>query len=112
MIKSAICNILLALLNSRWLNSTPCRYEFCGNLDAFSRESLESEDRQQPNITVREVLAAADAFKSCPLNTESGLSVYEDGRWREGNLWDMHALRQDLLPEKEEEGNTDEQEFR
>lgn len=94
--KKVICDTLLAILNSSLLNGTPCCYEFCGNIDTFSRENLESEDVQQPGITVREVLSSADSFKLCPLRTDSGLAVLEDGKWREGNLWDVHALNQSM----------------
>lgn len=94
--KKVICDTLLAILNSRFLNGTPCRYEFCGNIDAFSRENLESEDIQQPGITVREVLNLANSFKLCPMGTDSGIAVLEDGKWREGNLWDVHALNQSM----------------
>jgi len=43
--KRAIVQLLLAILNSRWLNASPCKYEFVGNIDAFSRSDIESNIR-------------------------------------------------------------------
>jgi hypothetical protein len=45
--RKRITQILLAVLNSRWFNQTPCRYDFVGNIDNFSREDIESNLREE-----------------------------------------------------------------
>lgn len=90
--KKACIKTLLWLLNSRFLNPTPCRYGFIGNIDAFSYENLASEQEQRPGITVKTILDEADRFRSCPLR-ERGLTVLEsDGTSREANAADMRDL--------------------
>lgn len=54
--KNYITKLLLATLNSNWLNGTPAKYEFVGNITAFSREFLESSVRQEPHMLVRDLL--------------------------------------------------------
>ncbi len=92
MLKKTIVRILLRLLNSKSLNSSPCKYAFVGNLDNFSRENLESEDRQTPGITVKEMLINADRFKNCGKG-QCGLQVIEGDTVREATVWDIHDLR-------------------
>ncbi len=72
--KAVIIKLLLAMLNSRFLNATPCNYAFVNNLEAFSYENCLYEICANPNITVREMLDSADRFKSCPIN-KTGLTV-------------------------------------
>jgi hypothetical protein len=93
--KKRVVRFLLAVLNSRWLNQTPCEYGFINNVEAFSYANLRSELISRPDLKVSQVLAEADAFKSCPLKT-NGLTVIEDGIAREGTIWDVHQLRQEL----------------
>jgi hypothetical protein len=90
--KNMIIKILLAVLNSRFLNGSPCKYGFIGNLDAFSYSHLQSEEQQRPGITVKTILDEADMFRSCPMR-KSGLTVIEDGQSREGTIWDVHELQ-------------------
>lgn len=97
--KPFIIRCLLGLLNSRFLNGTPCRYGFIGNVDAFSYEHLQSEERQRPGIDVKTILSEADRFKSCPLNT-AVLTVIDGKESREATAWDLHELRTSLLPKK------------
>lgn len=86
------------MLNSGFLNATPCRYGFIGNVDAFEHSHLQSEERQQPGITVKEVLSMADRFKSCPMRT-TGVTVMEsDGTSHEATAMDLHELRTSLIP--------------
>ena len=59
--------LLLVILNSRWLNQSPCRYDFVGNIDNFSREDVESSLRQDPEMTLRQYLDIANRFKACPI---------------------------------------------
>lgn len=95
--------VLLAALNSRFLNQTPCEYGFIGNVDAFSYSNLEFEDRQRPGITVRTILEEADRFRSCPLG--KGLTVLEsDGTSHEATVWDVHELHQ-AFTKKDLDGN-------
>jgi len=101
--RSRIIDGLLWLLNSRWLNKSPCQYGYIGNLDAFSRESLESEDKMRPGVTVRTILDEATQFKSCRLLP--GLSVIEGDEIRAATLWDVHELRQ-ALTAKSDRGDT------
>jgi hypothetical protein len=98
--KARITKLVLGILNGRFLNSTPCRYEFVGNIDAFSREHLESEERQRPGISVKKVLDEANQFKMCPIN-KNGLTVIENGEMREGTIWDVHDLNQSLTSPKD-----------
>jgi hypothetical protein len=75
--------ILLAVLNSRWLNQSPCRYDFVGNLDNFSRSDIEYSLKADPNITLREYLAIADRFKSCPISRIGITAIEADGTYTE-----------------------------
>jgi hypothetical protein len=85
---------LLSILNSRLFNQSPCKYGFIGNVDAFSYENLTSEERQQPGITVKEILEAADRFRSCPIREGGGVTVIEpDGSTHDATIWDEHELR-------------------
>jgi len=90
--KKLTIRALLAVLNSRLLNQTPCRFGFIGNIDTFSYEELSNEEKQQPGITVREVLEVADRFRSCPMRKD-GLAVIEGDEIREATVWDMQELR-------------------
>ena len=92
--RKIIVRALLGALNSRFLNSSPCRYGFIGNVDAFSYENLASEDNQRPGITVRTILDDADRFRACPMRKDGGLTVMEaDGTSREPTESDMRDLR-------------------
>ena len=91
--RKQIVRTLLAILNSRWLNGTPCKYEFVGNVDAFSRSDIEYTLMAHPLITLRQYLDVADRFKSCPIS-RNGLTVVEgDGSIRQANAWDIHELK-------------------
>jgi hypothetical protein len=80
-IRALVVKVLLAILNSRWLNQSPCKYEFVGNIDAFSREDIESSLRQEPGMTLRAYLDVADRFKACPIS-RIGITVIEpDGTY-------------------------------
>jgi hypothetical protein len=90
--KKLLTRALLAALNSRWLNPTPCRYGFIGNIDAFDLESLRSEARSRPELSLREFIAEAERFANCPLAPT--LAVMEsDSMAREADAWDYHDLR-------------------
>lgn len=95
--KRLIVRSLLSLLNSRWLNHSPCEYGFIGNVDAFSYSHLASEEKQRPGITVRTILEEADRFRSCPMGGR--VTVLEaDGTSHEATAWDLHELRVSLTP--------------
>ena len=89
--KRHVIRSLLAVLNSRWLNSSPCLYGFIGNIDAFSYENLRFEESQRPGITVRTILEEADRFRTCPIG--NGLRVIMPEGYREADAWDLHDLR-------------------
>jgi hypothetical protein len=79
--RKAVVRALLAILNSEWLNPTPCKYEFVGNVDAFSREDIEATLRHEPEMSLRAYLDLADRFKACPVS-RVGVSVIEaDGSY-------------------------------
>ena len=101
-IRRLLIQFLLSILNSRYLNQSPCRYGFINNVDAFSFEGLASEDKQQPGITVKEILEAAERFKSCPMKP-NGLTVIEGNSTRDATIWDVHELTQVLNPGKKSE---------
>jgi len=86
-------NLLLLILNSRFLNDSPCEYGYINGIEAVSYQELVNEDKQQPGITVKEVIESIDRFKACPIR-ENGLIVIENGEAREGTIWDVHELRQ------------------
>lgn len=101
MIRATFIKSLLAILNSRWLNQTPCEYGFIGNVDAFSYAHLASEEKQRPGITVKTILEETDRFKACPINTR-GLTVMEaDGTSHEATVWDLHELRESFAPKED-----------
>ena len=89
--KSIIIKTLLRILNTQWLNPTPCVYKFVGNIDAFEYSHLQSEESQRTGITVRQILDEADAFRSCPIR-KTGLTVIEDGTVRDADCWDIKEL--------------------
>jgi hypothetical protein len=90
--KTAIIRFLLALLNSRWLNPSPCKYGFIGNVDAFDIANLRSEVSQRPDLTVAQLIREAEQFKCCPMRRD-GLTVIDDGVPRDATIWDEHELR-------------------
>ena len=98
--RGKIIRLLLRVLNSRWLNQSPCKYGYINNVEAFSYSNLRSELKSRPDLMVAQVLAEADAFKCCPLKT-NGLTVIEDGVAREGTIWDVHELRQEFTAKRE-----------
>ncbi|HEX3941368.1 MAG TPA: hypothetical protein VHX11_07800 [Acidobacteriaceae bacterium] len=73
--------LLLSILNSRWLNHTPCKYEFVGNVDAFSRSDIEYRIAGSPEITLRQYLDAADRFKACPISRVGVTAIEPDGSY-------------------------------
>lgn len=91
--KTRIRTLLLQILNSHWLNATPGRYMFVNGLDAISYEELQNEEKQQPGITVKEVIRVIDKFRSCPMRG-SALTVIEGDEVREATVWDVHDLKQ------------------
>jgi hypothetical protein len=97
--RTAIIRFLLAALNSRWLNQSPCQYGFIGNVDAFSLGNLKSEERQRPGITVKTILQEAERFRSCPLTAR--LIIFQDGDTRDPTTLDFDELRQSLKHQKE-----------
>jgi hypothetical protein len=102
--KKRIAKALLRLLNCRWLNGSPCKYGFIGNVDAFSYENLKSELVQRPDLTVRTLLEQADRFRAClrACREDGGLVVLEpDGTHHDATVWDLHDLRQSLTPPKD-----------
>lgn len=102
--KKTLTRMLLSALNSRWLNNSPCRYGFIGNVDAFSIENLRSEEKQRPGITVKTILYEAEMFAACPLD-KGELMVIEDGKYRGSTVWDLHQLRNEFSS-SEEKGAT------
>ncbi len=101
--RKIIVQALLKVLNSRFLNSSPCRYGFIGTVDAFSYENLASEVEQRPGVTVNTILFEADRFRSCPMRKDGGLTVLEaDGTSREATAFDMRDLRNALTPKDRE----------
>ena len=98
MLRKWIVATLLKALNSQWLNHSPGRYGFIGNVDAFSYSHLASEEQQRPGITVRASLDEADRFRACSIRSVSGFEVMEGDVTREGDMWDLHELRKALTP--------------
>ena len=76
-IRARLARLLLAVLNSRWLNETPCEYGFIGNVDAFSMETLRGAVRMRPDLTVAQLIREVEAFKACCLHNNSGLKDLE-----------------------------------
>ena len=86
--KTAVISILLRLLNSSWLNDTPCKYDFVGNIDNFSREDIESTLRQAPGMTLREYLEIANRFKFCPISRTGITAIEPDGSYTQNVRFD------------------------
>ena len=59
--KKIIIKMLLSILNSSFLNGTPCKYEFVGNKKSFTRSFLEASS----DLTVRQFLADQDQWEKC-----------------------------------------------
>jgi hypothetical protein len=79
--KMLIVRFLLSLLNTEFLNSTPCRYDFVGNVDNFSRSDIESTLRVEPDMTLRRYLDIADRFKACPISRVGVTAIEPDGTY-------------------------------
>lgn len=79
--RKAIIRALLAILNSRWLNPTPCRYEFVGNIDNFSRADIESSLRVNPAMSLQHYLDLANLFKACPVSRVGITAIEADGTY-------------------------------
>jgi len=62
--RALIIRTCLAILNSGWVNGTPCKYGFIGNVDAFSYDHLRSEEEQRPGVTVKQIIGEAEAFRA------------------------------------------------
>lgn len=85
--KENLIKLLLLMLNSNWLNGTPAKYEFVGNITAFSRSYLESSVRQEPHILVRDLLNYSPT--SCPDYPHT----HENGEIRPMNEQDVKDLQ-------------------
>lgn len=92
MTKKTIIQGLLRILNSQWLNPTPCSYQFVGNVDAFTLSHLHSEESQRPGITVKTIIQEAEIFKICPMRSKE-VTVIEGDSMREANIWDLQELK-------------------
>ena len=90
--KKLLTRLLLAALNHRWLNPTPCRYGFIGESDAFDLESLRSDARSRPELTLREFIAEAERFAAHPLTPTLAVRKTH-GSVRKADVWDYHDLR-------------------
>ena len=102
-VRKPLIKSLLAILNCRWLNPSPCRYGFIGNVDAFEYSYLASEEKQRPGVNVRTILEETDRFKACQIN-ERGLAVIEsDGSHHEATVFDMRDLRESFSPKDKSE---------
>ena len=85
--RKLLIKCFLSMLNGRFLNHTPCKYEFVGNLDAFSRSDIESTLRSDPDMTLQEYIDCANRFKACPIS-RTGVSVIEpDGTYSLNRDW-------------------------
>lgn len=62
--KSLVIRTCLAILNSRYINGTPCKYGFIGNIDAFSFEHLKSEESQRPGVTVKQIVSESESWRA------------------------------------------------
>lgn len=81
--RKVIVGLLLKVLNSGFLNQTPCRYDFVGNVDNFSREDIESTLRVEPDMSLRRYLDIADQFKACPISRIGVTAIEADGTYTE-----------------------------
>ena len=79
--KKFLIGILLRLLNTHFLNPTPCRYDFVGNVDNFSREDIASTLKVEPDMSLRRYLEIADRFKACPISRTGITVIEEDGSY-------------------------------
>lgn len=48
--------IKFCLATANWLNGSPTRYGFINNINAFDRQFLEETLRDEPDMTVRQLL--------------------------------------------------------
>jgi len=105
--KPKIIRWMLGMLNSRWLNQSPCEYGYIGNVDAFSYSNLAAEEHSRPGITVKQILEEADRFRSCPIG--KGLTVLNswDGTTRQATALDVEDLRQSLSRQDESDAVQD-----
>ncbi len=94
-----LIRFLLAILNSRLCNRSPCEYGYIGNVTAFDIEHLRYEVKARPNLTVAELIREAEAFASCPITSEELVVIDEDGP-RPANFRDIADLR-DLTGKRE-----------
>jgi hypothetical protein len=102
-LRKLLTRMLLAALNSRYLNSTPCRYAFIGNVDAFDLEHLRSEARSRPELTLRGFIAQVERFARTPLDPVLAV-IPSNGSVRAVNEWDCHDLRLTMRDPKRQDG--------
>ena len=89
-----IIRILLGVLNSGYVNQTPCKYGLIGNVDAFSKEYLASEVKDRSEVMVKTILEEAEAFGNCALAKDRYLVVLgETGAARPADYWDVMELK-------------------
>lgn len=81
--KKVIVKILLWILNSSFLNPTPCSYAFVGNIDNFSRDDIESNLQMEPEMSLRGYLDIADRFKASPISRIGITAIESDGSYTE-----------------------------
>lgn len=85
--KRYIVRILLAMLNSHFLNASPCKYAFVGNVHDFSREHLEAVHRM--GHTIPQLLKSVDDFRACKFQSSGGIHVIDEHGTRSGTEADI-----------------------
>lgn len=96
MIKKSFTKVLLRMLNSRWLNGSPCEYGFINNLDCFSTEFLKGYLKYEPDLSLKDVLGRATLSKGCWQKSTDGLKVIEGGEVRDADSYDVLELKRAL----------------
>lgn len=92
-IQKYLPKLLLRLLNSGYINSSPCPYGYINGLDAVSYSELKNEVKMSPDVTVQNVIDGIDRFNSCPIYADRTTVITDEGT-RDATVWDVHELRQ------------------
>ena len=88
--------LLLAILNSRYINDSPCEYGWINGLDAISYNELKNEIKINPDATVQDVIDAIDRFNTCPIYNNRTIVLLDNGESRDATIWDVQELRNAL----------------
>lgn len=93
--KAFILKTLLRILNSDWAKYYPRGdYELVDNNRVFSLDYLKSCAQDNSSTTIAAFVARTESWNNRPEGDV--LMVFEDGQWRQADVWDEKELKDNL----------------